>query len=175
MALPHMMRLEFPEEAAMAAITFNDADRRRQPLPADTGAIGRRTLQLTGAFRPRRPARTPETAMIEHKIDFQPLDPDVVSASIPAFFIGRNRAGFWVAREANGRMGGIFLFKSSAVHFANVQSRPSRCALVFPSETFELDIENRGNPLIAQLASWTDHAKRHLARLAARSQRSRAP
>jgi hypothetical protein len=99
---------------------------------------------------------------------FQPLDPDIVSASIPAFFIGRNRAGFWVAREANGRMAGIFLFKSSAVHFAHAQSTPAKCALIFPSETFELDIENRGNPLIAQLARWTDRARRRLAQLAAR-------
>ncbi len=78
----------------------------------------------------------------------RPLDPDVVSAAIPAFFIGRNGAGLWVAREANGRVGGLFLFKSSAIDFANRQSAPTRCALVFPAETFELDVENRGNPLI---------------------------
>ncbi|OPZ00123.1 hypothetical protein A5906_23170 [Bradyrhizobium sacchari] len=86
----------------------------------------------------------------------RPLDPDVVSAAIPAFFIGQNRAGLWVARDANGRVGGLFLFKSSAVDFARRQSAPARCALVFPSETFELDIENRGNPLIllAQRARW---------------------
>ena len=82
----------------------------------------------------------------------RPLDPDVVSASIPAFFIGRNKAGLWVAREANGRIGGLFLFKSSAVDFANRQSKPARCALVFPTDTFELDIENRGNPLIVLAA-----------------------
>jgi hypothetical protein len=75
----------------------------------------------------------------------KPLDPDVVSASIPAFFIGRNAAGLWVVREANGRIGGLFLLKSSAVDFANRQSKPARCALVFPTGIFELDIENRGN------------------------------
>lgn len=78
----------------------------------------------------------------------RPLDPDVVSAAIPAFFIGRNSAGLWVAREANGRAGGLFLFKSSAMDFANRQSAPARCALVFPTEAFELDVENRGNILI---------------------------
>jgi hypothetical protein len=78
-----------------------------------------------------------------------PIDPDVISTAIPAFFIGRNGAGLWVAREAHGRIGGLFLFKSSAVDFANRQSGAARCALVFPAETFELDIENRGNPLIA--------------------------
>ena len=97
-------------------------------------------------------------------VDLKPLDPEIVSAAIPAFFIGRNRAGLWVAREANGRAGGLFLFKSSAVDFANRQSAPTGCALVFPTETFELDIENRGNPLIV-LAEQT---RRFLARLAAR-------
>ena len=95
--------------------------------------------------------------------DLKPLDPDVVSAAIPAFFIGRNRAGLWVAREVNGRAGGLFLFKSSAIDFANHQSAPAGCALVFPTETFELDIENRGNPLIVL----AHHGGRLLARLAA--------
>ena len=27
-----------------------------------------------------------------------PIDPDVISAAIPTFFIGRNKAGLWVAR-----------------------------------------------------------------------------
>lgn len=94
----------------------------------------------------------------------RPLDPDVVSAAIPAFFIGRNSAGLWVAREANGRVGGLFLFKSSAVDFANRQSGPARCALVFPTETFELDVENRGNPLIVL----AEEARRLLARVARR-------
>jgi len=129
----------------MAAITLNTVHHPRQPLTTQRSA----------------------TSMME-KTEFQPLDPDIVSASIPAFFIGRNRAGFWVAREAYGRMGGIFLFKSSAVQFAHVQSTPAKCALIFPSEAFELDIENRGNPLVAQLARWTDRARRRLTQLAAR-------
>ena len=93
----------------------------------------------------------------------RPLDPDVVSAAIPAFFIGRNSAGLWVAREANGRAGGLFLFKSSAMDFANRQSAPARCALVFPTEAFELDVENRGNILIVLAQG----AKRLVARVLA--------
>lgn len=105
----------------------------------------------------RRPEIKPAAAL-------KPLDPDVVSAAIPAFFIGRNGAGLWVAREANGRVGGLFLFKSSAVDFANRQSEPTRCALVFPAESFELDIENRGNPLIVL----AEGARQLLARVVAR-------
>jgi hypothetical protein len=106
----------------------------------------------------RRRAGTGQAAAL------RPLDPDVVSAAIPAFFIGRNRAGLWVAREANERVGGLFLFKSSAVDFANRQSAPQRCALVFPTETFELDVENRGNVLIVL----AEAAKKLLARMVAR-------
>jgi hypothetical protein len=94
----------------------------------------------------------------------RPLDPDVVSTAIPAFFIGRNGAGLWVAREANERVGGLFLFKSSAVDFANRQSAPAHCALVFPTDTFELDVENRGNFLIVL----AQRARQILARVAAR-------
>lgn len=98
----------------------------------------------------------------------KPLDPDVVSTSIPAFFIGRNGAGLWVAREANGHAGGLFLFKSSAVDFANRQSKPARCALVFPAETFELDVENQGNPLIVIATHLLHGVKRLLGHKAAR-------
>jgi len=127
------MTLQMCEEAAMAAIALQTIHRR----PTSASASD--------------PVAT-----------LKPLDPDVVSASIPAFFIGRNKAGLWVAREARGRIGGLFLFKSSAVDFANRQSAPARCALVFPRETFELDVENRGNPLIALV----QRAGRLLARLA---------
>jgi len=81
---------------------------------------------------------------------FQPLDSSVLSPSIPAFFVGRDRDGFWLARDANGRLGGIFLLESSALAFARRHS-PSGCATIFPSEPFELDIENHGNPLVSRL------------------------
>lgn len=75
-------------------------------------------------------------------------DPRVLSESIPLFFIGRNKHGLWVAREAEGRTGGIFLFKRSALRFAAKNSAPAGCATMLLSERFELDVENRGNPLI---------------------------
>lgn len=98
--------------------------------------------------------------MQQPQATLKPLDPDVVSAAIPAFFIRRNSAGLWVAREANGRIGGLFLFKSSAVDFANRHSKHGRRALVFPAEGFELDVESRGNPLIVLAQG----ARRFLAR-----------
>jgi hypothetical protein len=82
---------------------------------------------------------------------FQPLDPTVLNASIPAFFIGRDKDGFWLARDVRGRAGGIFLLESSALAFARRHSRPLPCATIFPSEPFELDLENRGNLLIPRI------------------------
>jgi hypothetical protein len=82
---------------------------------------------------------------------FEPLDPSIVNASIPTFFVGRNRDGFWLVRDAKGETGGIFLFKNSALAFARRASRPLGCATVFLSERFELDVKNQGNPLAGYL------------------------
>jgi hypothetical protein len=121
------------EEAAMAAITFNGLHR----------------MERERALAAGQPADRPATM----PAPFQRLDPGILSETIPAFFIGRNRQGFWVARDVDGRIGGIFLFESSALAFAKHSSRPAACATIYPSERFELDLENRGNPLVAALAS----------------------
>ena len=91
-------------------------------------------------------------------------DPSILSDAIPLFFIGQNRDGFWVARDADGRVGGIFVLKQSALKFADKNAPPVGCAKMFLSERFELDIENKGNPLVARLGA----AKRVLTRLARR-------
>jgi hypothetical protein len=90
--------------------------------------------------------RTPELS--SSPACFEPLDPGIISASIPAFFVGRDRDGFWLVRDAKGESGGIFLLKSSALAFARRASRPLGCATIFPSERFELDVKNQGNPLV---------------------------
>jgi hypothetical protein len=97
---------------------------------------------------------------------FQPLDPGIVNEAIPAFFIGRNRDGFWLARDVKGKTGGIFLFESSALSFARRHSRPQGCATIFPSGRFELDLENQGNVLAAplgRLLRLAAHARRRIA------------
>jgi hypothetical protein len=98
---------------------------------------------------------------------FQPLDPGILNASIPAFFIGRNKDGFWLARDVRGQTGGIFLLRGSALAFARRNSWPSGCATIFPAERFELDLENRGNPLVAYLGPLMRLAMRGLDRMAA--------
>jgi hypothetical protein len=83
-----------------------------------------------------------------------PKRPDltVLSESIPLFYIGQNSQGFWVARESEGRSGGLFIFRHSARRFARKQSAPSGCALMFLNDPFELDVENRGSRAVEPLA-----------------------
>jgi hypothetical protein len=83
-----------------------------------------------------------------------PRRPDarVLSESIPLYFIARNRHGFWVAREADGRAGGLFLRQRAAIGFAVRNSEPSGCATMVLKEIVELDVENEGSRLVAQLA-----------------------
>jgi hypothetical protein len=125
-------------------------------------------MPLTGLFLSRGRTSRRSTAAIERECSgnlpadepptviaqFQPLDPGIVNETIPAFFIGRNMEGFWVARDVKGQIGGIFLLENSAVSFAKRNSRSAGCATIFPSERIELDLENNGNPFVAQLAGW---------------------
>jgi hypothetical protein len=84
-------------------------------ITADAGHVYREQHAIGRLLAAAAANSQDATAMTEQETQFGPLDPDIVNESIPAFFIGRNKAGFWVAREAKGDAGGIFLFKSSAV------------------------------------------------------------
>lgn len=118
-------------------------------------------MQLTNPGLSRRPVSRHVATQ------FQPLDPDIVSQAIPAFYIGRNREGFWVARDARGQTGGLFLSETGALSFARRNSQPAGCATIYPSEAFELDLRNMGNPLVARLGPLKRLAKRALQRFTA--------
>jgi hypothetical protein len=66
-------------------------------------------------------------------------DASVLNEAIPLFYVGRNRNGLWVAREAEGRAGGIFLTRRAAARFAEESCEPSGCATMFVTEPLELD------------------------------------
>lgn len=125
----------------MAAITCNAS------LDAATDAERARPARL-------RDDPGPPAARMAGATDvrFGPVDPDIVSEAIPAFFIGRNADGFWVVRERNGLIGGIFFLKTSALSFARMQAGEAGCATIFPAERFELDITNNGNRLAGHIA-----------------------
>jgi hypothetical protein len=131
---------------------------RRQELRRSTAAIAPES-ERSGIL----PVEAPPTVIAQ----FRPLDAGIVNEAIPAFFIGRNKEGFWVARDAKGQIGGIFLLESSALSFARENSRPAGCATIFPSERFELDLENNGNPLVPHLGPLMRLVRRHRRRTVA--------
>jgi hypothetical protein len=136
----------------MTAMPLTYTDFSPRPSPGRSTAA----IQQHGERAGILPADRPATVTVQ----FRPLDPGIVSETIPAFFIGRNKEGFWVARDVNGRIGGIFLLENSAVSFAKTNSGPAGCASIYLSERFELDLENRGNPFVVQLGSWRRVAMR---------------
>jgi hypothetical protein len=88
----------------------------------------------------------------EHAVTpFQRPGPEVLNRTIPVVFIGRNRNGVWVARDADGKFGGLFWRKGAALRFAKINAGPAGCASVFPQARFELDLENSGNPFLGRL------------------------
>ena len=102
-----------------------------------------------GAAAPRKPQAASAT------VTQLPRRPDAtaLSEAIPLFYIGRNKSGLWVVREAAGCSGGLFLFKQSAARFARRQSEPGGCAMMFLAEPFDLDVENQGSRVAGLLAA----------------------
>ena len=85
-----------------------------------------------------------------------------LSETIPLFYIGRTGNGFWVARDAEGRAGGVFLLKASAVRFARNKSAPASCALMFLGGPLELDRDNEGSEIAEMLAAAIGTARRRV-------------
>jgi hypothetical protein len=87
-------------------------------------------------------------------------DDTVLSDSIPLFFIGRNQNGFWVAREAASRCGGLFLFKWSATRFARLNGFAGGGATMFVEHSIELDLPNEGSRLAELVGTTIDIMRR---------------
>lgn len=141
----------------MAAIASNAAQRAAERLETVLTAVGEKfdvfvSHQIRQKAAEAEPIRTrSEDEHAANTAPFRPLDADILSETIPAFFIGRNKDGFWVARDAKGRIGGLFLRKASAVSFARAHSGDAGCATIFPTDRFELDLESSGNPIVSHL------------------------
>ena len=101
-----------------------------------------------GAAAPRRPLAGSTTSRLPRR-----PDASVISEAIPLFYIGRNKNGLWVVREAEGCIGGIFLTRWSAVRFARESCEHTGCATMFVGEPLELDFEHRGNLFVAERAA----------------------
>jgi hypothetical protein len=87
-------------------------------------------------------------------------DSSVVNRAIPLVYVGRNRDGFWVALDADTRIGGLFLFRSGALRFGHRRRNGTLSATMEVAE-LELPGRNRGNPLVGYFAT----AKQPVARL----------
>jgi hypothetical protein len=101
-----------------------------------------------GAAAPRWPLAGSTTPRLPRR-----PDASVISEAIPLFYIGRNKNGLWVVREAEGCIGGIFLTRRSAVRFARESCEHTGCATMFVGEPLELDFEHRGNLFVAERAA----------------------
>jgi hypothetical protein len=143
----------------MIAMQLTSPDLSRRQAPGRSTTAVAQDGERAGIL----PANEPATVTAQ----FQPLDPGILNEAIPAFFIGRNKEGFWVARDARGRIGGIFLLENSAVSFARRNSLPAGCATIYPSGRVELDLENKGNPFAVHLGSMLRLTKRPRRRIAA--------
>lgn len=86
------------------------------------------------------------------------LRPDATSLDADAvlFLIGKNKDGFWVAREEHGCAGGRFFTERGALQFARRWASPLGCTTMRVSEPLELDFKGEGDtfiPLFAALKS----------------------
>ena len=64
----------------------------------------------------------------------------MLNGTIPVVFIGRNRDGFWVARDAEAKFGGLFWRKQAALDFAKATPPPADTPPCFRKRAFELDM-----------------------------------
>jgi hypothetical protein len=87
-------------------------------------------------------------------------DSDALNETIPLFYVGQNREGFWVVRDSSRRSGGVFFFKASARHFARTKSARAGCALMFLNERLELDCPNEGGRIAGLISAILNVARR---------------
>jgi hypothetical protein len=129
-----------------------------------SGAIRLAVADLALRLKPHCGARCKTDAAFKF-----PRRPDlsILNESIPLFYVGQNRNGLWVVREAEGRSGGVFLLRRSARRFARKRSKLTGCATMFLNEPFELDIENQGGRFVVLLAAVVEVAARRAPALAA--------
>jgi hypothetical protein len=120
--------------------------------------------RTTAAKRQGRQYQSSKLRIVPESVPQLPPRPDssVLNDSIPVFFVGRNAAGFWVARQAEERCGGLFFLKRSAKRFARNQTSPWGYATVFLDTPLELDAPNQGNRLVRPVAAAVAIAERRV-------------
>jgi hypothetical protein len=92
---------------------------------------------LHGQGKLRNSPSKSEPASVRSETPIRP-NSSVVNEAIRVFAIGRNQAGFWIARDCDGSACGLFLSKAGAVRFAKRTSGADGCTLKFVSDGLEL-------------------------------------
>jgi hypothetical protein len=128
-------------------------------LTSSTAAEGFRLAATRSAHNARPHEQKAAGSGVVLKFPKRP-DLTVLSETIPLFYIARNNCGFWVAREADGGCGGVFVSRRAAIRFARHKSATAGCAMMFLTESLELDVENEGSRLVEPLTAIMDFAAR---------------
>ena len=106
-------------------------------------------LQLPQTFVQRQTRKSAAARRVSADAPIAPWpkrpDANVLSGSIPLFYISRDCDGLWIACEADFRAGGVFLTQRSAIRFAQRCSEPNRSATMILENPHNLEIENHGN------------------------------
>ena len=68
-----------------------------------------------------------------------------------AFFIGQNSQGNWVARDQDGRRGGLFVSRDEAVRFAMLANIRQPQDVIFVSGTLELDAGDHAPASVSEI------------------------
>lgn len=115
-------------------------------------------MELAAAkYVPQQAPLRPVDAGADRARRFPPRpDTTVISEAIALYYITQNENGFWLARAANCKDGGLFFLKRSAVRFAKKKSGSAGCATMFLAGALELDVPNEGGAFAALLDSAID-------------------
>jgi hypothetical protein len=149
--------------AAAGAVIDSYVSYRMQTSASEAEYVGR---PVTGVAKGACHAQAEHPSSVAIEDETKRALRGIISEVIPVYFVGRNHDGLWVAREAEGSVGGVFLLKDSATSFARRHAGQTGCATIFPSQRFELDLANSGNPLAPSIG-WSIRLARRLWRTVA--------
>ena len=68
------------------------------------------------------------------------VEPPSCSSPSTIVFIGKNRRGYWIAREQNGLFGGLFINRAQAVKYALFENGHHPETIVELSREIDLDM-----------------------------------
>ncbi len=108
-----------------------------------------------------QPALFAATPLASNSLPERP-DARVLNGVTPFFFVGRNKHGFWRAREARGTDRRHVPSAALGFRFAQEASAPPGCATMLLAKPFELEAVNAGNPIVGWIDAVLDLVSRFI-------------